>query len=269
MFNPFHSKNRPSNTSRRLRQKLNLISLESRDVPSVVPIVPIFDSGRLMIEGTKFDDMIQVRIDPNEFIGVVEANGSIAAKFDVGTVRSIEIHGDEGNDRIFIGTGISVPTLLDGGEGNDWLFASEGHVRQFTLGMKPGRPSTSAILIGGAGDDVLFGTNDRDMLIGGDGRDVLMGNGAEDILIAGRSIVDGDSKVLFSLMASWNSTDAYVDRVANIRLEMKSAIPTNRDMSFVFHDGSADELYGGDGRDWFFAGNDIKPIDWTMGEEVE
>lgn len=266
MFHPFHSKNRPSNASRCLRRKLELISLESRDVPS---IVPIFDGGHLMIEGTKGDDMIHVRLEPSAAVAVVETNGEVAGKFALDNITMIEIKGGDGNDRISVASNLRVPTLLDGGAGDDWLFASEGHVRQFSLGLRPGRASTSAILIGGEGNDVLFGTNDRDMLIGGDGRDVLMGNGAEDMLIAGRSYVDGNSKALFSLMASWNSTDAYVDRVANIRLEMESMIPPDKDMTFVFHDGSADELYGGEGRDWFFAGNSFKPIDWTWGEEIE
>ena len=61
MFNPFRSKNRPANRSRRVRQKLNLVPLESREVPSVVPIL---DSGRLMLEGTPGDDMIQVQRAP-------------------------------------------------------------------------------------------------------------------------------------------------------------------------------------------------------------
>jgi Ca2+-binding RTX toxin-like protein len=107
------------------------------------------------------------------------------------------------------------------------------------------------------------------MLIGGDGRDVLMGNGAEDMLIAGRTFVDGKAKSLFSLMATWNLTDAYVDRVAAVRFEMESMIPPDHDMTFVYHDGSADALYGGDGRDWFFAGTNVTIIDWTSDEIVD
>jgi Ca2+-binding RTX toxin-like protein len=274
MFRLFSRKNRPTNNSRSLRQKLHLVPLESREVPS---IVPIFDGGQLMIEGTKGDDMIQVRLDANEFVGiVVEANGAVSQKFALDQVNRIQIYGGEGNDRIFISNNVRVPTLLDGGAGNDWLFASEGNSRlssrsesrDLSLGLRPGRPSTSAILIGGEGNDVLFGTDDRDMLIGGDGADVIHGNGAEDMVMAGRSMVDGNTKALFSLMANWNSTDAYEDRVTNVRLEMESYIPPDLDATFVYHDGSADMLYGGAGRDWFFAGNS-KPIDWTMGEEIE
>jgi Ca2+-binding RTX toxin-like protein len=274
MFGLFSQKNRPINYSRSLRQKLRLNSLESRDVPSIVPHIA---GGDLMIEGTKGDDLIRVRLDANEFVGiVVEANGSVSEKIALEDVNRIEIHGGEGNDRIFISSNIRIPSLLDGGAGNDWLFASDGSSRQFSpsqsremsVASRPGRPPANAILIGAEGNDVLFGTDDRDMLIGGDGADVIHGNGAEDIVMAGRTLVDGNTKALFSLMASWNSTDAYADRVANVRLEMESLIPPDLDAPFMYHDGSADVLIGGAGRDWFFAGSS-KPIDWTLGEEVE
>ena len=74
-----------------------------------------------------------------------------------------------GDDDIRVSNGISLPAILDGGDGNDRLDAGSG-------------PS---VLLGGAGDDTLNGGSGQDVLIGGGGADVLKGGGGDDVLIAG------------------------------------------------------------------------------------
>jgi hypothetical protein len=45
-------------------------------------------------------------------------------------------------------------------------------------------------------------------------------------------------------------------------------IPPDHEMSFVYHDGSADVLFGGDGSDWYFSVKNVL-IDWTSDEVVD
>jgi len=105
-------------------------------------------------------------------------------------------------------------------------------------------------LNGGAGDDILAGGPANDVLIGGVGKDQLRGLGGEDLLIGGTTVYDGNTSQLSSLLAAWLSSAPYASRVAQIESEL---FPTRlKSNDSVFDDGVADELFGGDGQDWFF-----------------
>jgi Ca2+-binding RTX toxin-like protein len=80
-----------------------------------------------------------------------------------------------GNDHIEIAADVRITAVLDGGAGNDVLIG--------------GGPT---VLLGGEGDDTLRGGNGRDILIGGDGTDHLSGQGNDDILIGGSTAFDQD-----------------------------------------------------------------------------
>ena len=68
---------------------------------------------------------------------------------------------------------------IDGGSGNDELFATETTVRNSTWR--------------GSGDDVLHGSSGEDQLLAGDGDDSIHGNGGDDQMIgeAGADLFDG------------------------------------------------------------------------------
>lgn len=139
--------------------------------------------------------------------------------------------------------------MLDGGEGDDELDGGDG----------------ADIVIGGEGDDDLDGDRGRDLLIGGFGADKISGDSANDILIAGFTQFDlPETKfypALHAILAEWNSTRAYEDRVANLRGDESSPTFGDRlNMDFfimedvtVFNDGNQDKLRGNSGRDWFLA----------------
>ena len=60
-------------------------------------------------------------------------------------------------------------SILDGGDGNDYLYGFNGR----------------DIIDGGAGDDTLIGYNDSDILTGGEGNDQLIGGFGNDTFIFG------------------------------------------------------------------------------------
>ena len=133
-----------------------------------------------------------------------------------------------------------MPTLLDGGDGDDRLKGGNG-------------PN---VLLGGGGNDLLVGGGDRDVLIGGTGADRIVGNGEDDILIAGTTTFDANETALLAIQAEWTSAADYNTRIAHL----SNISPGGRNGNVfllanqtVLDDDAVDTLTGDTGRDWFFA----------------
>ena len=77
------------------------------------------------------------------------------------TSRSVQLFGEDGNDRL---AGASGRDTLDGGSGDDSITGSSGGDR----------------LRGGSGNDQLFGNSGNDNLEGADGNDLLQGGSGND-----------------------------------------------------------------------------------------
>ncbi len=124
-------------------------------------------------------------------------------------------------------------------------------------------PSLSSVLIGNGGDDVLQGSSARDILIGGLGADTLRGQGGDDVLIGGYSSFDNDVANLKALLAEWNSTRTYTQKVDNLRGGPITGVPLNGTAQLrttgsqtVFDDAAVDTIMGSTGNDWFIAALD-------------
>jgi Ca2+-binding RTX toxin-like protein len=224
-------KARPSNKGTTAqRTRLEVGRLETRDVPSAAALV----GDALVVKGTDAGEGIAVQMNDPRFGGpanliVVYSDGAVIGKFAANSVNRIEIHAGGGNDKVTISDQIKLPTILDGGAGDDTLAAGSG----------------STVLVGGDGNDTLTGGPSRDVLIGGAGTDSLSGNGGDDILIAGQPKYENDPNSLMTIQKIWNGDDSYEGRVDTLR---KMGVANASD------DGSADHLIGGDGRDWFIGG---------------
>lgn len=147
------------------------------------------------------------------------------------------IDGGSGNDAIYGGDGSDI---LRGGDGNDCLYGEGG----------------ADILLGGTGVDSLFGGSGRDVLIGGGGGDQIRGESDDDILIGGATIFDNSNAALLSILAEWNSSRSYDQRVKNLRgtgSESRLNGTSFLTNSTVTNDTAADVLYGAGGQDWFWA----------------
>src|SRR5262249_49178814 len=126
------------------------------------------------------------------------------ASLPVGTFNPtghIIIFGRAGNDTITINPDITKTVEVHGEDGNDTITGGGG----------------DDILIGGAGNDVLNGTNGRDLLIGDAGTDSMTGGLGDDILIGATTDFDDNSATLSTIMKEWTRTDlTYTDRVDHI-----------------------------------------------------
>lgn len=106
------------------------------------------------------------------------------------------VYGDAGNDQIF---GSQGNDHLFGGDGNDYIFDDEnddfidGGAGNDRLFAGPGVLDT---VFGGLGDDEIHGGDGIDELIGGDGDDMIYGDGDTDVLFGGEGndyLEGGDS----------------------------------------------------------------------------
>jgi uncharacterized protein (TIGR03118 family) len=198
--------------------------------------------GVLLITGSRNDDDIDVKLSTNgQQIFVLSGHRQIGS-FELALVSRIQFDGWAGDDRIDIAKEIILPTILDGGAGNDTLSGGSGN----------------NILLGGPGDDDPLGSVNRDILIGGEGSDRLRGGGDDDLLIAGTTAHDSNIPALLQILGEWTSAHSYATRVANLR-SGAGGLP-KLDSTTVSDDGAVDTLRGNRGLDWFFAGpNDTLP----------
>ncbi|MGD9633484.1 MAG: G8 domain-containing protein [Pirellulales bacterium] len=176
----------------------------------------------------------------------------------LGNAGDDRLDGSEGNDTEFGGDG---DDYLIGNQGNDWLQGDGGDDEIIGVGESDymfGGAGNDRIwaqtgqhaLVGGDGDDVLVGAEGNDLLIGGAGRDYLSAAGGEDLLIGGATAYDANYVQLNLLFAAWVVDSSYATRVAQIASDsFATQLQLNKS---VFDDAVADQIYGGDGQDWFF-----------------
>lgn len=164
-------------------------------------------------------------------------------------IAAAALVGGSGENRIDASAFTGVGNLIGLG-GNDILLGGSG-----MNGLNGG--GGDDVLVGGGGNDSLGGDDGNDVLIGGVGADQLYGLGGGDLLIAGSTSYDNDLTALGAIRDEWTSSRNYATRVANLR-GVGTGDRANGNYFLqagqtVFDDAVADQLTGGDGRDWFFA----------------
>jgi Ca2+-binding RTX toxin-like protein len=213
----------------------------------------------------------------NDIVSVSQSGGNISVTingntitppFIAGDVNEIKVELGSGHDIVVIGSNITVPVTIDGGDGNDFLVGGGG--RSVLSGGNGNDILWGAagddVLLGGAGNDDLFGGGGNDALVGGFGNDIitggsgrdlvigsqnqdlLLGGDGEDILIGGFTAHDGNVAALDLIMATWGSAASFSSRVATLT---GSGGLLEANVS-VFDDDALDLILGGAGRDLVF-----------------
>ena len=138
---------------------------------------PTLENGLLTVEGTNADDRIALRLQAGQ-PGILEVDfgddGSAEFSFERSQIAQIVVDAGNGGDAVRIDeiNGIfadTIPTTINGGNGNDRLVGGAG----------------AATLNGGNGDDALFGGNGNEKLLGGNGNDTIDGNKGNDVAFMG------------------------------------------------------------------------------------
>jgi hypothetical protein len=123
-------------------------------------------------EGYEFANKTELIIDALAGDDVINLNNPSVLNSPAG-LDLITVHGGEGNDRVTTSEGVAANVAFFGGPGNDVLDAS---------GVQLG---FTALLDGGAGNDLLIGGPGNDTLLGGPGDDMLVSSSGDDIYNGG------------------------------------------------------------------------------------
>jgi hypothetical protein len=203
-------------------------------VNSAVLTTDPYDDTRqvLIVAGTEGNDVVRIGKRKPKSPLAVQVNGLSGGTFE--WTGPILIVAGPGNDNVVIDSGLSNPSDIDAGDGDDMVTGGQG----------------PDIVIGGLGNDLLLGGNGRDLLIGGYGVDDVRGGDGDDLLIAGISQFEFDVFGRRAIMAEWTRTDQnYERRVDHLRF---GGGFNGGYTLFASDDGEADLLTGNRGDDWFF-----------------
>lgn len=194
-------------------------------------------------------------------VGRIVTDGSSGADeivIGAGITAALEIDGGAGDDRIMVSSGKGQVTVR-GGEGQDEIVVNDGLQADLDVDGGGGEdrimvssPGGFTILIkGGAGKDMIVGSDFADQIFGGDGDDVIYGMKGDDTLQgdAGKDVLLGGAGKDHLLGGAGD--DRLGGEAGEDRLEGG--------------DGS-DALTGGADRDWIDGGRDADSILWTFGD---
>lgn len=150
-------------------------TLEQRTLLAATPaaVTAAVVEGVLRVIGTKKADVMFVGYGGTSDTLVVRsgAAAAVVGSFHRSTFGdAVLIDGRAGHDRIIIDSAVTLPLVLLGGAGNDFIAAGSG----------------DDILDGGKGIDRLFGGPGDDAIDGGAGNDHLDGGAGDDSLSGGR-----------------------------------------------------------------------------------
>jgi cyclophilin family peptidyl-prolyl cis-trans isomerase len=205
-----------------------------------------FANGTLFVNGSDSDDDLQIYIVGTELRALV--NG-VLGKYDSSRVRTIEVRGFDGKDKIVASAGVP-GGLYESGAGDDEVTAS-----QFddTVYAGAGRD----YVVAGSGNDLVFGEGDNDTLTagagkntvwGGDGDDRINGSGGRDLVYGG-----GDQDRIYG-----NGGDDTLDGQTGV-----DRIWGGDGNDLLIGGGSIDRLWGEAGNDTLAGGS--KTLDYLYG----
>jgi Ca2+-binding RTX toxin-like protein len=140
---------------------------------------PTLVNGLLTVAGTNKADRIALRLQAGQ-PGILQVDfgddgsGSAEFSFERSQIDQIVVDAGNGDDAVRIDEvngafSDTIPTTIEGGNGNDRLVGGAGAVT----------------LDGGNGDDTLFGGNGNEKLLGGNGNDTIDGNKGNDSAFLG------------------------------------------------------------------------------------
>lgn len=96
-------------------------------------------------------------------------------------------------------------------------------------------------MVGGAGNDKIYGDKGDDLLIGGTGKEKMRGGHGDDLMVASSTANDNDVASLDAALADWTSGD-----LAGALVDL-GAITDDLDKDYLKGDKGHDELFGGVG----------------------
>jgi uncharacterized protein YkwD len=133
--------------------------------------------GKLTVQGTSGVDSISITKEGSAYTVTRNATSTTLAG---GGVTSIDVVGQDGDDYILIGAGVTLGAYVDAGAGNDYI---QGGTGPDTITSGAGKDKS----FGGLGDDRVAGNGGHDRCYGEAGKDRLYGGEGNDTMEGGSS----------------------------------------------------------------------------------
>jgi Ca2+-binding RTX toxin-like protein len=121
--------------------------------------------GTVTMNGTAAADTMTVTNSPSPLV-LVATRGGVTSVFSSALVTALTLNGGDNDDIINVSS-VNLPSVLNGGNGNDKLTGGGGNDQ----------------LLGGAGNDSLVGNGGNDRLDGGEGNDTGVGGNGDDTYV--------------------------------------------------------------------------------------
>jgi Ca2+-binding RTX toxin-like protein len=217
------------------RRRIGFEQLESRRVlaGNLQSGLAEINAGRLEVFGSNKSDSILVSSDGTSIAVKINEQSYSFASADI---TSIAIDGRKGNDRLEVDESISLPSIIRGDEGNDRLYGGSG----------------SDLLDGGRGNDRIWGRDGEDTIYAHHGNDSAWGGLGNDILFAGAgndSLAGGDGD---DVLHGETGKDRLRGGLGNDQIfggADKDLLWGDDGNDFLSGDGDKDKLWGGNGDD--------------------
>ena len=208
------------------------------------------------------------------------------------------IIGGSGNDVFLFGNGAKVAGTINGGGGENWIDYSDyntGVSVDLASGTSTGVGGGAAgtllriqnvrgglgndtlignsdgnILVGGGGSNTLNGGSGRSLLIGGTGLATINGGSGGDLIIGGYTTLDNTNDALDTILAEWESTDTYSDRIDFIKNGGGLNFTNKLNLGTTVIDNLAANVLTGStgGKNWYYKGNNTTVTNLQPGEQV-
>jgi Ca2+-binding RTX toxin-like protein len=214
-------------------------------------LVSVNGTGDLVINGTDAAD--RVIVSQGGLGLTVRINNKL---FNAPTFTgNIVINGGLQNDNITIGGGVMTATIINGGDGNDYIAGG----------------GANDTLIGGLGNDRLLAGNGNDVLQGGDGNDTLDGGAGDDNLQGdiGNDLLSGGAGN--DVLTGGQGNDSLNGGINNDTLDGGSEDDTLDGAAgddVLLGAAGADRLYGRAGHDILFGGDGIDNVYGGTGDDI-
>jgi Ca2+-binding RTX toxin-like protein len=166
----------------------------------------------------------------------------------------VVVYASGGNDYVWVSPRVHLSSWLFGDGGRDSLYGGSGN----------------NVLVGGDGRNFLYSAGRGcNLLIGGQGPSVILAPLAQNIEIGGTTDHDANEAALNAILAEWASGNAYDLRLAHLQGSTAGGAngTTLLNTSTVHDNGAVDLLFGGLGRDWYFAHNTPGHRDHVLGRK--
>ncbi len=212
-----------------------LEQLDDRALPSVSLV-----NGILTVGGTAGADAIQVtRATGGKILVKVSSTGE-ARRFTETNVTKIELNGGNGNDRIVIGSAITIASEIHGGRGIDTILGGGGDDAIFGHqgnDVLRGRGGNDDIHGEDGNDDIRGGVGD-DHMDGGNGRDNCNGQDGNDDIVNG---MDQETELVATLAGTGNGSASFGFNLSSTETEREFEVEvedlTAGTIATVFVDG--------------------------------